>query len=118
MFDDSQPIYRQIEAHIKSEILNGDIQEHEQVMSTNQFASFYRINPATAQKAFQNLSDEGLLYKRRGLGMFVSEDARQKLVNQLRSRFFEDILDPALDQARSIGLSTKELLEYVEARLG
>lgn len=114
MFDDSRPIYRQIEEQIKSEILEGLISADEQVMSTNQYASFYRINPATAQKAFQNLTDEGVLYKRRGLGMFVTADAREKLVTQLRARFFSDVLDPAIVQARAIGLTVDDVVTYVQ----
>ncbi|MGO4373785.1 GntR family transcriptional regulator, partial [Paenibacillus sp. MCAF20] len=77
VFDDRSPIYQQIADKIKEDIISGILQADEQVMSTNQYASFYRINPATAAKGFQLLTDEGILYKKRGIGMFVSGEARQ-----------------------------------------
>jgi DNA-binding transcriptional regulator YhcF (GntR family) len=107
MFDDHSPIYRQIAEQIKSDILHGVLAEEEQVMSTNQYAAFYRINPATAAKAFQNLVDEGVLYKKRGIGMFVSEGA---LVSQHRERFFSEVLAPVVDEARTIGIPMDEIV--------
>ncbi|WP_205856997.1 GntR family transcriptional regulator, partial [Phytoactinopolyspora endophytica] len=84
MFDDRSPIYYQIAEAIKNEILSGELGADEQVMSTNQYAAFYRINPATAAKGFAQLVDEGVLYKRRGIGMFVSPDARTRLLKERR----------------------------------
>ena len=75
MFDDRTPIYRQIAGQLREDIVSGLLDDDEQVMSTNQYAAFHRINPATVAKAFQELVDDGLLYKRRGLGMFVSPGA-------------------------------------------
>ncbi len=77
MFDDRSPIYLQIAEQIKNDIVTGALAEDEQVMSTNQYAAFYQINPATAAKGFAQLVDEGVLYKKRGIGMFVSPDARK-----------------------------------------
>lgn len=79
MFDDRSPIYLQIADQIKNDIVTGALAEDEQVMSTNQYATFYRINPATAAKGFAQLVDEGVLYKKRGIGMFVSPNARELL---------------------------------------
>jgi DNA-binding transcriptional regulator YhcF (GntR family) len=114
VFDDQSPIYRQIANQIKSEVLSGALQGEEQVMSTNEYASFYRINPATAAKAFQTLVDEGILYKRRGIGMFVTPAARDALLEQHRARFFTDVVDPMVTEARAIGLSLHEVIEYLE----
>lgn len=113
MFSDQAPIYRQIADQIRQDILAGRIQEEEQVMSTNQYAAYYRINPATAQKAFQSLVDEGVLYKQRGIGMFVSPGARAMLLKQHREGFFEEVLKPMLEQARAIGITDKELIGYI-----
>lgn len=113
MFNDQSPIYRQIADQIRQDILTGRIQEEEQVMSTNQYASFYRINPATAQKAFQSLVEEGVLYKKRGIGMFVSTGAHDMLQQQHRKSFFEDVLLPMLEQARAIGITDEELIGYI-----
>ena len=73
-FDSGGPIYRQIADQYAADILSGRLAPDEQVMSTNQYTAFYHINPATAAKAFQHLVDDGLLYKKRGIGMFVSAD--------------------------------------------
>lgn len=116
MFDDQQPIYRQIADQIRQDILGGRLEEEEQVMSTNQYAAFYRINPATAQKAFQQLVDEGVLYKKRGIGMFVSSGSRAKLQEEHRASFFEQKLGPLLDEARMIGIDLDEIAEYITNR--
>lgn len=113
MFNDQTPIYRQIADQIRQDILAGRIQEEEKVMSTNQYATFYRINPATAQKAFQSLVDEGILYKQRGIGMFVSAGAREQLLTQHRDSFFKEVLLPMLEQARAIGITDEELIGYI-----
>lgn len=113
MFSDQTPIYRQIADQIRQDILTGRIHEEEKVMSTNQYASFYRINPATAQKAFQSLVEEGILYKQRGIGMFVSPGAQEMLRSQHRESFFNDVLLPMLEQARAVGITNEELIGYI-----
>lgn len=116
MFDDGSPIYRQIADRIKADVAAGTLAPDSQVMSTNQYASFYGINPATAAKAFAQLVDEGVLYKRRGVGMFVSPGAREALVGDRRGRYFNDVLDPALDEAEAIGIPADDILAHIEAR--
>ncbi|RBQ19360.1 GntR family transcriptional regulator [Spongiactinospora rosea] len=113
MFDDRSPIYRQIADKIKTDVLNGALAGDEQVMSTNQYAAFYRINPATAAKAFQQLVDEGVLYKKRGIGMFVSPAARDLLREQRRKRFFIDVVDPMVAEAHAIGIPVAEIIERI-----
>jgi DNA-binding transcriptional regulator YhcF (GntR family) len=113
MFDDRSPIYQQIAEKIKKDILLGDLAADEQVMSTNQYATFYRINPATAAKAFQQLTDEGYLYKRRGIGMFVSPDAQKQLRMQRRERFFSDVVRPMVAEARAIGIDLQEIIHHL-----
>jgi DNA-binding transcriptional regulator YhcF (GntR family) len=77
-------------------------------MSTNQYAAFYQINPATAAKGFAQLVDEGVLYKKRGIGMFVSPQAREKLRSRRRERFFAEVVDPMLAEAKMIGVPEAE----------
>lgn len=113
MFDDRSPIYQQIAERIKEEILGGALAAGDQVMSTNQYAAFYRINPATAARAFRQLTDEGVLVKRRGIGMFVSHDAPEKLRSQRRERFFTDLVDPMLAQAGLLGIPVAEVIGYL-----
>ncbi|TDD95798.1 GntR family transcriptional regulator [Jiangella asiatica] len=118
MFDDRSPIYHQIAEAIKNDILSGELGADEQVMSTNQYAAYYRINPATAAKGFQQLVDEGVLYKRRGIGMFVSPDARRSLVEQRRERFFADVVEPMVSEARIIGIPLDDVVARIQAMRG
>ncbi|MGA5302984.1 GntR family transcriptional regulator [Nucisporomicrobium flavum] len=114
VFDDRSPIYLQIANRIKDEVLSGTLKEDDQVMSTNQYAAFYQINPATAAKGFAQLVDEGVLYKKRGIGMFVTPDAREKLRTRRRERFFTDVVDPMLAEARMIGVSVEEIKRHID----
>lgn len=114
MFDDRSPIYQQIADKIKEDILSGALGEDEQVMSTNQYASFYRINPATAAKGFHQLIDEGVLYKRRGIGMFVSPQAREKLLAERRDRFFAQVVDAMVNEARMLGIPLSDVVRRIE----
>ena len=116
MFDDRSPIYLQIADGIKDDVLSGALKEDEQVMSTNQYAAFYQINPATAAKGFAQLVDEGVLYKKRGIGMFVSPDARVKLRTERRARFFADVVDPMLAEAKVIGIPVAEIVRHLEEK--
>ena len=92
MFDGRDPLYVQIADQIRADVLSGALGEQEQVMSTTQYATTFRINPATAAKAFTELVDEGVLYKQRGIGMFVAPGAREQLLTQKRAAFFADVV--------------------------
>lgn len=113
-FDDRTPIYQQIADRLRHDILSGDLQEGDQVMSTTQYATTHRINPATAAKAMSTLVDEELLHKRRGLGMFVSPGARQRLQGQRRTTFWDDSLAPVLAEARALGITTDQIVSYIK----
>lgn len=118
MFDDRSPIYRQIADRIEADVLSGTLGGDEQVMSTNKYAAFHRINPATVAKAFQQLADDGVLYKRRGIGMFVSPDAPATLRARRRKSFFTDVVDPMVAQAKVIGVPVPELIERITELTG
>jgi DNA-binding transcriptional regulator YhcF (GntR family) len=113
MFDDRSPIYQQIANQLKDDILSGALKEDEQVMSTNQYAATYRINPATAAKGLAQLVDEGVLYKRRGIGMFVSPDARERLRAERRARFFADVVEPMVAEARVLGVPLADIVRHL-----
>ncbi len=116
MFDGPEPIYLQIAEHLRSQVLTGALAEGDQVMSTTQFATTYRINPATAAKAFALLVDEGVIYKQRGVGMFVADGARERLRQHRRGAFFTDHLEAVLDEARMLGISPAELVRYIQEK--
>jgi DNA-binding transcriptional regulator YhcF (GntR family) len=82
-------------------------------MSTNQYAAFYQINPATAAKGFAQLVDKGVLYKRRGIGMFVRPEARAKLLAQRRERFFAEVVDPMRAEAKVLGVPVDEIVRHL-----
>lgn len=113
MFDDRSPIYLQIAEQIKNDIVTGVLAEDEQVMSTNQYAAFYRINPATAAKGFAQLVEEGVLFKKRGIGMFVSPDARELLRSGRRDRFFTEVVDPMISEAQAIGVPLDDVVDRI-----
>jgi GntR family transcriptional regulator len=118
VFDDRSPIYRQIADRIKADVLSGTLDGDEQVMSTNQYAAFYRINPATAAKAFQQLVDEEILYKKRGIGMFVSPTARDALRAQRRQTFFSEVVDPMVAEAEAVGIPIAEVVARIDQLAG
>ncbi|MFK5582211.1 MULTISPECIES: GntR family transcriptional regulator [unclassified Serinicoccus] len=113
MFDGREPIYVQIAEAIRGEILSGALQEGDQVMSTTQYATTYRINPATAAKAFAELVDEGVLYKQRGVGMFVTDGAAARLRSKGSDSFFAERLSPVLREAAHLGITAEQLITYI-----
>lgn len=115
-FDGRDPIYLQIADQIRADVVSGALGEEEQVMSTTQYATAYRINPATAAKAFAELVDEGTLYKRRGVGMFVAPGARERLVGDRRERFFVDVVDPVAAEARVLGIPLDDVVARLRSR--
>lgn len=116
MFDGPEPIYLQIAQMVRAQVLAGELAEEEQVMSTTQLATTFRINPATAAKAFAGLVEEGVLYKRRGLGMFVAPGARERLLAEHRRRYVAEVLEPALAQADLLGIGAQEIVAHVLGR--
>lgn len=115
MFDGRDPIYLQIADQIRQDVVAGTLLEDEPVMSTNQYATAFRINPATAAKAFAELVAEGVLYKRRGVGMFVAAGARERLTQERRARFFADVLEPVIAEARRLGIPVTDLRAHLDA---
>jgi DNA-binding transcriptional regulator YhcF (GntR family) len=99
---------------VKADVVNGTLGGDDQVMSTNQYAAYYRINPATVAKAFQQLVDEQVLYKKRGIGMFVSPTARDALRARRREIFFSDVVDPMVAEARAVGIPVAEVIARIE----
>ncbi|WP_198035196.1 GntR family transcriptional regulator [Streptacidiphilus rugosus] len=115
--DDGGPIFAQIAAELANQIADGTVAEGERVASTNELASFYRVNPATAARSLTALVDDGLVEKRRGVGMFVVAGAREKLVLARRRRFADRYLRPLAVEAARLGIGPDELLGLVREEL-
>ena len=112
--DDGRPIFLQIAEQIENSVIDGSLPEEGQVPSTNELAAFHRINPATAAKGVNQLVDDGVLYKKRGIGMFVSPGAQAKLRQRRRDQFTEQYLQPLLAEAAKLGIHTSELKSMIE----
>ena len=113
LMDDSRPIFIQIAERIEDDIIEGILPEESQVLSTNQFAAFYKINPATAAKGVNMLVDEGILYKKRGIGMFVAEGARAKVMEKRKEQFFEEYVVTMIREAKKLGISAEQLTDMI-----
>ncbi len=111
--DESRPIFLQIAEQIENDILSGAHPEETQVPSTNEFAAFHRINPATVGKGVSLLVDRGILYKKRGIGMFVAEGARARIMADRRERFREQYVLPLLAEADKLGITAGQLADMV-----
>ena len=116
--DEGRPIFLQVAERIEAEILNGSMAEESQVPSINELAAFYRINPATALKGINLLVDAGVLYKRRGIGMFVAEGARASLRERRRGDFQEAFVRPLAAQAAALGITPHELEQMIRKEMG
>lgn len=106
---DEQPIFVQIAELIENAILAGEYQEESQVPSITEISVAYKINPATALKGINLLVDSGLIYKKRGLGMFVSEGAKEKLINKRREGFMKEFIIPMIRESKRLGITRQNL---------
>ncbi len=114
VFNQEKSIYLQIAEMIENDILRDIILEEERVPSTNELAKMYTINPATAAKGINLLVDKGILYKKRGVGMFVESGAKEIIRNGRKSDFYERFIKSLLEEARSLGIDKKELVAMIE----
>jgi GntR family transcriptional regulator len=113
VLDEGAPLFSQIAERLSEEIAEGVLAEGERVPSTNELAAYYRINPATAAKGISVLIDEGLLEKRRGIGMFVAAGARTRLLAERRKQFAERYVDPLVAEANRLGMDADELVGLI-----
>ena len=108
-------IYIQIKEMIENDILRDILLEEERVPSTNELAKLYSINPATAAKGINLLAAEGILQKKRGIGMFVAQGAREKITAKRKKNFYDDYIKSLLAEAGSLGSTKRELIEMIES---
>ena len=111
---DTQSIYLQISQMIETDILRGILLEEERVPSTNELAKLYTINPATAAKGVNILVEEGILYKKRGIGMFVAKGAAEVIRTKRKNDFYDVKLRELLTEAKSLGITKEELIAMIE----
>ena len=110
-WNDSQPIYWQLKERTVAMILDGTLAEGEPLPSVRTVASEFQLNPITVSKSYQALVEEGLVEKRRGLGMFVCEGARSSLIASERAKFLNEEWPAMLARIEQLGLSMEDLLK-------
>ena len=110
---DDKSIYLQIRQMIETDILRGILREEERVPSTNELAKLYTINPATAAKGVNLLVDSGILYKKRGIGMFVAPGAAEAIRSRRKQEFYHQHLAQLLSEAKSLGITKEELIAQI-----
>jgi DNA-binding transcriptional regulator YhcF (GntR family) len=116
VIEEGRALFLQIAERVEDSIIDGSLAEESQAPSTNELAAFYRINPATAAKGVAMLVDKDVLYKRRGIGMFVAPGARRRLLAERRAAFADRYIDPLLAEARTLGLDADDLSALIRDR--
>jgi len=111
--DSMKPIYVQIAEWLEVEILNSNIKEDERIYSQYQLADMFTVNPATAAKGLNLLADENIVYKRRGLGMFVSPNAKQFILTKRRKQNLEQMIKELVIEANRLDVSESELIMMI-----
>lgn len=112
--NESVPIYMQISQMIEDEILSGHFKVDDKVPSTNEFAKMMQVNPATAGKGLNDLVDQNILYKRRGMGMYVTTEARDLIIAKRRQAFSQQMLPAFLQEAKRLDISLDRLIEMIK----
>lgn len=113
-FTNDVPIYIQIAQAIEDNILKDIFKENEMIPSTTEISVRYKINPATVGKGFNLLVDEGIIYKKRGIGMFVSEGSKDLLMNRRKERFFNDYIVTLIEEAKKLNISKEDIIKLIE----
>ncbi|MBC3179689.1 GntR family transcriptional regulator [Corynebacterium lujinxingii] len=114
MNSDAEPLFVQVANFVADLIVDGSLKPGDQAPSTNQLAQFHEINPATARKGLTLLADDHVLEKRRGLGMFVTDGARERILATRRDAFAGHYIAPLIDEAVHLGYSRTDLHDLID----
>ncbi|QQK80834.1 GntR family transcriptional regulator [Salicibibacter cibi] len=114
VFDESKPIFQQIFEMIADDIVDGELREGEQIPSTTEISKFYQVNRATVQKGLSMLVDAGYAYKQRGVGVFVSEGAKDRLLAERKEEFHVQYVKPTLEEAKRLKMTKEEFIRLIE----
>lgn len=112
--DSNKPIFEQVADMVENQILDGLLKTDDQSPSTTEFANVYSINPATARKGLNILVDEGILYKKRGMGMFVTQDAKKIIINKRKDEYISNILPDLIKNMTMLGITKDELIKEID----
>lgn len=113
LLDNERPIFIQIKEKIKDDILADVYQTDELIISTTQISKLYKINPATAVKSVSILVDEGIVYKKRGIGMCVAKGAKEKILKERTGQFFKDVVSKTITEAKKLHINKDKLIKII-----
>ena len=114
--DSSQPVFQQIIEMIESDIVTDVYETDDLIISTTQISKVYSVNPTTAVKAVSKMTDAGILYKKRGIGMCVAEGAKEKIAMRRRDVFLNNTIDALIAEMKTLGISMVELVGEIKSR--
>lgn len=115
-FTDDKPLYLQIAEQLEDAIFTGAYEEETQIPSTTELSVSLQMNPATVLKGMNILVSENIIYKKRGVGMFVSTGAKEKIRRKRQENFYDGYVVPLLEEAKKLGLSANEIINLIEKR--
>jgi GntR family transcriptional regulator len=113
-FKSEIPIYIQIAQSIEDGILKGIFKEDEAIPSTTEISVKFKINPATVAKGFNLLVDEGVIYKKRGVGMFVSSGSKGILIQKRKESFYNKYIITLIEEAKRLNITTRDIIDMIE----
>jgi len=116
--DDSQPVFAQIMEIIENDIITGVYSVDDLIISTTQISKLYSVNPTTAVKAISRLTDDGILYKKPGIGMCVAKGAREKITQRRKNIFLGNTIGKLLAEAKTLGIPLNELIRVIKNHEG
>lgn len=113
-FSSEIPIYIQIAQSIEDGILNGVFKEDEAIPSTTEISVRFKINPATVAKGFNLLVEDGIIYKKRGVGMFVSSGSKEVLIQKRKDSFYSNYVVSLIEEAKKLNISIDDIVEMIK----
>ena len=116
--NDSQPVFLQIIETIESDIITGVYKTDDLIISTTQISKVYSVNPTTAVKAISKMTDAGILYKKRGIGMCVAKGARERITTRRKDVFLNQTIDAMIAESKTLGISIDELISVLKNKEG
>ncbi|MBN2879621.1 MAG: GntR family transcriptional regulator [Clostridia bacterium] len=114
--DSQKPLYLQIAEQIEEDIFLGRLEEETQVPSTNEVALGYQLNPATVLKGMNILVDERVIYKKRGIGMFVCTGALNNIKQKRQNNFYAEYVDSLVAEAKKLNIEREEIIKMINRR--
>lgn len=112
--NERKPIFEQIKDWISDQIIDKTLVDHDKIPSTNEIVEFFKVNHLTVAKGVNQLVDQGVIYKKRGVGMFVGEDARNILLNERKDKFKDEYVKPMIEEMSKLGLTEEDLNQLIE----